>query len=53
MPPKVVTEAKHLDSGASVIEWERGRYTPRGENVTLLPPSYQAYGQHRKAEENS
>lgn len=49
VPPKVVAGVKHLDSGASVIEWERGRYTPRGENVTLMTPGYQAYGRIRDA----
>ena len=44
VPPKRVTEVKHLETGASVIEWERGPYTPRGKNVTLMTPGWQAYG---------
>ena len=48
IPPKVVTEAKHFDSGASLIIWERGPYTPQGENCTLVTPKYPVYGRHER-----
>lgn len=48
IPPKVVTEARHFDSGASLILWEPDRYTPPWQAMTLMVPGYPAYGCHRE-----
>lgn len=44
VPPKTVTHVSHFDNGTSLIYWEDGR-TPAWEALTLMTPSYPAYGQ--------
>lgn len=41
--PKTVTEARHFDSGASLIFWDDGR-TPAPWAMTLMTPPFPAYG---------
>ncbi len=42
--PKTVTRVSHFGNGASLIYWDDGR-TPAWEALTLMTPSYPAYGQ--------
>jgi hypothetical protein len=46
-PLRTVTGVTHMASGASLITWAKGAYTPAGHNQTLLTPGTKVYG--RKA----